>query len=136
MSYLCVDAMEPTWAVFDAFQTIRMTAFEVDALTSTRPIEFPVESPDDASGMFDTLTYTKGGAVLRMIEQWLGADVFRDGIRRYLAAHAYANTETHDLWDALEEASGKPVRRIMDAWIFQPGLSGDRGGTRRATRSG
>jgi puromycin-sensitive aminopeptidase len=121
MSYLCVDAMEPTWAVFDAFQTIRMTAFEVDALASTRPIEFPVESPDDASGMFDTLTYTKGGAVLRMIEQWLGPEVFRDGIRRYLAAHAYANTETHDLWDALEEASGKPVRRIMDAWIFQKG---------------
>jgi puromycin-sensitive aminopeptidase len=71
--------------------------------------------------MFDTLTYTKGGAVLRMIEQWLGSEVFRDGIRRYLAAHAYANTETHDLWDALEEASGKPVRRIMDAWIFQKG---------------
>jgi puromycin-sensitive aminopeptidase len=121
MSYLCVDAMEPSWAVFDTFQTIRMNAFEVDALTNTRPIEFPVESPDDASGMFDTLTYTKGGAVLRMIEQWLGSEVFRDGIRRYLAAHAYANTETHDLWDALEESSGKPVRRIMDAWIFQPG---------------
>src|SRR4051794_33460751 len=121
MSYLCVNEMEPTWAVFDAFQAIRMTAFEVDSLASTRPIEFPVESPDDASGMFDTLTYTKGGAVLRMIEQWLGPDVFRDGIRRYLAAHAYGNTETHDLWDALEEASGKPVRRIMDAWIFQPG---------------
>ena len=51
-----------------------MTAFEVDALASTRPIEFPVESPDDASGMFDTLTYTKGGAVLRMIEQWLGPE--------------------------------------------------------------
>ena len=121
MSYLCVDAMEPAWTVFDTFQTIRMTAFEVDALASTRPIEFPVESPDDASGMFDTLTYTKGGAVLRMIEQWLGPERFRDGIRRYLAAHAYANTETHDLWDALEEASGEPVRRIMDAWIFQKG---------------
>ena len=121
MSYLCVDAMEPSWRVFDGFQTNRMTAFEVDALESTRPIEFPVESPDDASGMFDTLTYTKGGAVLRMIEQWLGAERFRDGIRRYLQAHAYGNTETHDLWDALEEASGQPVRRIMDAWIFQPG---------------
>jgi puromycin-sensitive aminopeptidase len=121
MSYLCVDDMEPSWTVFDAFQTNRMLAFEVDALMNTRPIEFPVESPDDASGMFDTLTYTKGGAVLRMIEQWLGRDVFRDGIRRYLAAHAYGNTETHDLWDALAEASGKPVRRIMDAWIFQRG---------------
>jgi len=121
MSYLCVDAMKPSWRVFDGFQTNRMTAFEVDSLASTRTIEFPVESPDDASGMFDTLTYTKGGAVLRMIERWLGPERFRDGIRRYLATHAYANTETHDLWDALEEASGKPVRRIMDAWILQPG---------------
>ncbi|MEP6758882.1 MAG: M1 family metallopeptidase, partial [Actinomycetota bacterium] len=121
MASLCVDAMEPSWRVFDAFQAIRMTAFEVDALESTRPIEFPVESPDDASGMFDTLTYTKGGAVLRMIEQWLGPERFRDGIRRYLATHAYGNTETHQLWDALEAESGEPVRRIMDAWIFQPG---------------
>ncbi len=121
MSYLCVDAMEPAWRVFDAFQNTRVGAFEVDALGSTRPIEFPVESPDDASGMFDTLTYTKGGAVLRMIEQWLGPDRFRDGIRRYLATHAYGNTETHDLWDALEATSGEPVRRIMDAWIFQAG---------------
>ncbi len=133
MSYLCVDAMQPAWRVFDAFQTARMAAFEVDALETTRPIEFPVESPDDASGMFDTLTYTKGGAVLRMIEQWLGPERFREGIRQYLAAHAHANTETHDLWDALETASGEPVRRIMDAWIFQPGypaveirLDGDR----------
>ena len=121
MSYLCVDAMEPSWRVFDSFQAIRMTAFEVDSLGTTRPIEFPVESPDEASGMFDTLTYTKGGAVLRMIEQWLGPERFRDGIRRYLATHAYGNTETHHLWDALEAESGQPVRRIMDAWIFQPG---------------
>jgi puromycin-sensitive aminopeptidase len=121
MASLCVDALEPDWRVFEAFQNVRMIAFEVDSLETTRPIEFPVESPDDASGMFDTLTYTKGGAVLRMIEQWLGPDRFRDGIRRYLATHAYGNTETHDLWDALEAASGQPVRRIMDAWIFQAG---------------
>jgi puromycin-sensitive aminopeptidase len=121
MASLCVDAMQPGWRVFEQFQTARMTAFEVDSLETTRPIEFPVESPDDASGMFDTLTYTKGGAVLRMIERWLGGDRFRDGIRRYLAAHAHGNTETHDLWDALEAATGEPVRRIMDAWIFQAG---------------
>jgi puromycin-sensitive aminopeptidase len=83
--------------------------------------------------MFDTLTYVKGGAVLRMLEQWLGPERFRDGIRRYLGKHAYGNTETHDLWDALEEETGEPVRRIMDAWIFQRGypaisvaLDGDR----------
>ena len=52
-------------------------------------------SPDDADGMFDVLTYEKGGALLRMLEQYLGAERFRDGIRRYLRQHAYGNTETH-----------------------------------------
>ena len=89
-------------------------------LQSTRPIEFEVVSPDDAEGMFDVLTYEKGAAVLRMLEQYLGADEFRDGIRAYLDKHAYGNTETTDLWDALEAASaaGAPV---MDSWIFQGG---------------
>ena len=54
------------------------------ACTRTRPIEYPVGSPEEADGMFDVLTYQKGGSVLRMLEQYLGAEVFRDGVRRYL----------------------------------------------------
>jgi puromycin-sensitive aminopeptidase len=121
MSYVTVDAFRPDWKIWETFARIRANALDIDSLSSTRPIEFPVHSPDDASGMFDTLTYTKGGAVLRMLEQWLGAERFRDGIRRYLRTHAYGNTETHDLWDALEAETREPVRRIADAWIFQPG---------------
>jgi puromycin-sensitive aminopeptidase len=121
MSMLAVDDFRPDWEIWNMFARDRTNAFEVDALETTRPIEYEVRSPNDASGMFDTLTYVKGGAVLRMLEQWLGAERFRDGIRRYLGKHAYGNTETHDLWDALEEETGEPVRRIMDAWIFQPG---------------
>jgi puromycin-sensitive aminopeptidase len=121
MSYLAIDAWRPDWEIWPTFARVRANALEVDALETTRPIEYPVSSPDDASGMFDTLTYTKGGAVLRMLQQWLGPDRFRDGIRRYLRTHAYGNTETHDLWDALEAETGEPVRRIMDAWIFQRG---------------
>src|ERR687897_386000 len=121
MSMLAVDAYRPDWGIWNDFIRSRTSALEVDALETTRPIEYEVRSPDDASGMFDTLTYVKGGAVLRMLEQWLGPERFRDGIRRYLTKHAYGNTETHDLWDALEEETGEPVRRTMDAWIFQPG---------------
>ena len=88
---------------------------------STRPIEYEVVTAADAEGMFDVLTYEKGASVLRMLEQYLGAERFRDGIRAYLRRHAYANTETTDLWDALEEVTGEPVRRIMDAWIFRGG---------------
>ena len=71
--------------------------------------------------MFDVLTYEKGAAVVRMLEQYLGEDAFREGIRLYIARHAHGNTETTDLWDAIEEATGEPVRRIMDSWIFQGG---------------
>jgi puromycin-sensitive aminopeptidase len=71
--------------------------------------------------MFDLLTYEKGCAVLRMLEQYIGPEVFRDGVRTYLKAHAYANTVTTDLWDALEEASGEPVRDVMNTFILQGG---------------
>ena len=71
--------------------------------------------------MFDILTYEKGASVLRMLEQYLGAEAFRDGIRLYLRRHAYANAETTDLWDALEESTKESVRALMDSWIFQAG---------------
>ena len=71
--------------------------------------------------MFDLLTYEKGCGVLRMLEQHIGSDVFRDGVRTYLKAHAYGNTVTTDLWDALEDASGAPVRDVMDTFILQGG---------------
>jgi len=121
MEMKCCDAFRPEWERWVSFGLARTSAFEVDALTSTRPIEFEVVSPDDAEGMFDVLTYEKGAAVLRMLEQYLGEDEFRDGIRHYLATHQYANTETTDLWDAIEATTGEPVRRIMDSWIFQGG---------------
>ncbi len=121
MALLAIDSYRPDWDVWGGFRRTCSYAFDVDALNSTRPIEFPVHSPDDAQGMFDTLTYTKGAAVLRMLEQYIGPEVFREGIRRYLHEHAHGNTETRDLWDALEAASGVPVGRIMDGWIWQGG---------------
>jgi puromycin-sensitive aminopeptidase len=121
MEMMATDAFRPEWDRFTSFGLSRTAAFDVDALTSTRPIEYPVVSPGDAEGMFDILTYEKGAAVVRMLEQYLGPEAFRDGIRLYLQRHAFANTETTDLWDALEEATGEPVRRIMDSWIFQGG---------------
>jgi len=93
----------------------------VDGLKSTRPIEFPVHRPEEAAGMFDVLTYQKGAAVLRMLEQYLGAETFREGISLYLRKHEYDDAETTDLWDAIEESSHQPVRTLMDSWVFQPG---------------
>ena len=121
MEVAACDAFRPDWQRWTNFSLARSSAFEVDALESTRPVEFEVLSPTDAEGMFDVLTYEKGGALLRMLELHLGPEGFRDGVRLYLKRHAYGNTETSDLWDAIEEATGQPVRRIMDSWIWQRG---------------
>ena len=121
MEMLCVDAFRPEWDRWTSFGVDRASAMVVDALGSTRPIEFPVKDPSEAEQMFDSLTYQKGAGVLRMLEQYLGAEAFREGIAAYIAKHSYGNTETTDLWDALEEATGEPVRATMDTWIYQGG---------------
>lgn len=117
----CTDAWRPEWDRWVDFGLSRTAAFDVDALASTRAIEFDVTTPDEAEAMYDVLTYEKGAAVVRMLEQYLGADRFRDGIRHYLATFAYGTADTTDLWDAIEATTGEPVREIMDSWIFQGG---------------
>jgi puromycin-sensitive aminopeptidase len=121
METLCVDAFRPSWDRWVGFAPSREAALAIDGVHATRPIEYPVGPPKEAEGMFDLLTYEKGCAVLRMLEQYIGPEVFRDGVRTYLKAHAYANTVTTDLWDALEEASGEPVRDVMNTFILQGG---------------
>ena len=122
MQLICTNAFRPKWKIWVMQNTFRNLALQIDGLDSTRPIEYEVISPDDTRAMFDLLTYEKGGSVLRMLEQYLSEDVFRDGIRLYLKKHAYANTVTTDLWDALEETSGQPVREMMNTWILQGGF--------------
>ena len=122
MEIAACDAFRPDWQRWTTFSLERSMAFDVDSLASTRPIEFPVEAPEDAEGMFDLLTYQKGGSLLRMLEQYLGVDQFRAGVSHYLRNHEYGNTETEDLWNALEEVNpDTPVRAMMDSWIWQPG---------------
>ncbi len=121
MEVLCIDAFRPEWQRWVSFGVEREAAMATDGLHTTRPVEFPVGRPEEAQGMFDVLTYQKGGSVLRMLEQFLGPEVFRDGIRDYLATHRHANTETSDLWRALERSSGRPVGAIMTTWIDQGG---------------
>ena len=122
MEILCCDAYRPDWLRWTSFSLERSAAFEVDSLASTRTVEYPVEAPEDCIGMFDVLTYQKGGSLLRMLEQYLTPEAFQRGVSHYLSKHEYANTETGDLWDAIEEANqGTPVRQLMDSWIWQAG---------------
>ena len=137
MALRCQDDFHPDWQCFIGFARLREMARFIDGLPSTRAIEFPVVTPEEASAMFDVpITYIKAPGVLWMIEQYIGHDEFRAGVRRYLEANAYGNAETTDLWDAIEaENPGVPLRAAMDSWVFQggypivtvTGLAGDEG---------
>ena len=121
METACTDAYRPGWRVWSSFCRSRASALATDALATTRAVEYPVHSPAEAEDMFDVITYEKGAALVRMLEQYLGPETFRAGVRLYLRRHAYANTVTEDLWNSLADASGQPVGRIMDGWIHQGG---------------
>ena len=121
MEMLAVDAWKREWQRWITFGVSRAAAMSIDGLQASRPIEFEVRAPSDCEAMFDLLTYEKGAAVLRMLEQHLGPDVFRAGVRGYLEAHPFGNAETTDLWKALGEAAGLPIPEVMDGWIFRPG---------------
>ncbi len=121
METACTDAFRPDWDVWTSFCRARAAAFAVDGLANTRPIEYPVVTPADAEDMFDVLTYDKGASVVRMLERYLGAEPFRDGVRHYLRRHAHANTDTDDLWSDIGEVTGQPVADLMRGWIHQGG---------------
>lgn len=123
MEMKAAQAMRPEWKRWLQFGAIdRPWAFRVDSLANTRPVEFEVHSPEEADEMFDALTYGKGSAVLRMIEQFIGEEIFRSGVGDYLRTHQYANTDTEDLWQGLAGSSPYRVGEIMDTWIRQGGF--------------
>src|SRR5438094_2258955 len=122
MAYRVVDDWRPEWRMWQGFEHDRASALAMDALANTHPIYARVRSVAEATQNFDAITYEKGAAVVRMIEHYLGPDAFRDGVRRYMRRHREGNTVAADLWRALAEASGKPVARLAQAWIAQPGF--------------
>jgi puromycin-sensitive aminopeptidase len=134
MAFHVVDAWKPEWKMWNDFQHHRAAALGLDALAETHPIYVKVRTPSEATQNFDLITYEKGASVVRMIERFLGAETFRDGVRRYIRAHQESNAVAADLWRALTEASGQDVEPVVRAWIEQPGFPLLR--LRRAERGG
>ena len=95
---------------------------EGDARSTTHSVQQSIATEAEANSAFDDITYKKGQSFLRMLESFLGEEVFRDGICRYIAAHKYSNTTTADLWNALSEPSKKPIGEIAAGWTAQPGF--------------
>src|SRR5216110_3288237 len=132
MGSKCTVYFDPQWEVWLARELPRdptrrtgiakEAAMEGNARSTTHPIQQPVATEAEANSAFDDITYKKGQSFLRMLESFLGEDVFREGIRRYIAAHKYSNSTTADLWNALSESSGQPIAEIAAGWTEQPGF--------------
>jgi aminopeptidase N len=124
-SWMQVKAAEhfyPQWQTWLNGYGQKQYAMALDARRTSHPIQQPVADQSEAMAAFDGITYNKGQALIRMLESYLGDQAFRDGIRQYMAAHAYGNTTTADLWQALESAAGKPVTGIAASFTEQDGV--------------
>ena len=124
-----VDHLYPEWEMWTQFVSHDANAaLGLDGLRNSHPIEAQVDDPAEIRELFDAISYSKGGSVLRMLEDYVGPETFRDGLRAYLARHAYGNARGAHLWEAIGAAADEsgldlptPVVPLMEAWIKQTG---------------
>ena len=122
MQFKATDYFHPEWKPWLAALDSKEGAMSVDARNGTHPIIQPIHDVLQANEAFDTITYSKGQAVIRMLEDYLGAEVFRAGVRAYMKANAYQNTATDDFWRELEAASRIPVTGVAHDFTLQAGI--------------
>jgi aminopeptidase N len=117
------EKLHPEWnTVLDTVGT-REDAMSRDAVATTHSIVQKIDTVEQASQAFDTITYSKGEAVIRMLEAYVGPEAWRQGVHNYLKAHAYGNTVSDDLWHAMDGvAGGKPITRVAHDFTLQPGV--------------
>lgn len=120
---LPIHAMYPDWGIWmDYASTWSLMAMRRDAIEGVQSVQTEVNHPDEISSLFDgAIVYGKGGRLIGMLRQYVGEEDFKKGLKIYFEKFAYKNTIGENLWDCLEEASGKPVRDFMDKWVLRPG---------------
>lgn len=122
IEYLCVDHTHPEYDIWTNFLSREYaSAMSLDALANSHPIEVPVGAPSEVEEIFDTISYSKGSCIIRMLHDWIGTESFRQGLCSYLKKFSYKNASTEDLWFHLGEASGSPVADVMSTWTKQMG---------------
>ncbi len=133
-----VAAWKPEWKIPEDVAENLNSTLNLDAQKVTRTIRAEANTPDEINEMFDGITYGKAGAVLGMVENYLGEEPFRQGVHNYLAAHIYGNATAEDFWGAQTANSHKPVDKIMSSLVSQPGeplLTFDRANNGKVTVS-
>ena len=125
IEYLGTNKSHPEWSFLDFFIVGDLhLALEVDGYNETHPIIQPAETLSEINALFDTISYSKGASLIRMIVGFMGMDKFKEGLNKYLTAHSYGNAQSSDLWDALQEVANDPnynLTSVMDTWTVQGG---------------
>lgn len=122
IEYLAIDKLFPDWQMWTQFIVDeQQQAMKLDSLDNTHAIEVPVHHPEEIRTIFDAISYSKGASVIHQLHAYIGPEAFKDGMHLYLKRHAYSNTNTQDLWQALGEASKKDIKKFMHGWTSQPG---------------
>jgi aminopeptidase N/puromycin-sensitive aminopeptidase len=116
-----VAAMHPEWNIGQGEIASLDGTLDLDAQPTTRAIRAKADTRDEIEQMFDGISYGKAGAVLNMVENFEGREVFRQGVHNYLVAHVYANATAEDFWGAQTAVSHKPIDKIMESLVAQPG---------------
>ncbi|KFG90234.1 Aminopeptidase N [Sphingobium herbicidovorans NBRC 16415] len=122
MATKVTDKLQPEWEMLLTRVGGRERAMALDALATTHPVVQKINTVEEVNQAFDDITYEKGEAVITMLEGFAGEDVWREGIRSYMKAHAYGNTVTDDLWKAVEGAGAKGLVSIAHDFTSQPGI--------------
>jgi aminopeptidase N len=122
MGTKAADHFNPDWQLWLRSSIEKERAMALDARKTTHPIQQSIADEAAANSAFDEITNEKGQCFIRMLENYLGETAFRDGIRAYLAANRYSNTTSENLWEALEQFAGKPIKKLAQSWTEQSGF--------------
>ncbi|OAY26889.1 aminopeptidase M1 isoform X1 [Manihot esculenta] len=121
VSYLAADSLFPEWKIWTQFLDETTEGLRLDGLEESHPIEVEINHASEIDEIFDAISYRKGASVIRMLQSYLGAECFQKSLASYIKKYAYSNAKTEDLWAALEEGSGEPVKNLMNSWTRQKG---------------
>jgi aminopeptidase N len=116
-----VATMHPEWNIDQLVAADEDGTLILDAQPTTRSIRAKAETPEEINQMFDGIAYGKASDVLLTVENYLGPETFRKGVHAYLSAHLYSNATAEDFWNAQTAVSHKPVDKIMESLVAQPG---------------
>ncbi len=122
MGYKVADFVYPDFHEWDDFLLdMYSRGLRGDSLKNTHPVHTNLKTPEEIMQVFDEISYGKGGAILRMIEGYVGTDNFRRGVSDYLKRFSYSNASGSDLWKSITKACGKDLDRMIDYWVNTPG---------------